>query len=174
MHMDTVGLSRGAADCSETNFTIISFGGAGEWLRVFVSKPSENDREDVLQQERSSCDKADKFIFRYVFSHNRRTEQDSGGFCLYSNMPTWSSQRGGRSFANRGPCICGTGHTESHFSLEVKLMNHGQVLHSIHIDEEICLQSLWISLMLFWAIVHDKHLNSVYKMAHKSITWIYK
>lgn len=27
MHMDTVGLSRGAADCSETNFTIISFGG---------------------------------------------------------------------------------------------------------------------------------------------------
>lgn len=27
MHMDTVGLSRGAPDCSETNFTIISFGG---------------------------------------------------------------------------------------------------------------------------------------------------
>lgn len=29
MHTDTVGLSRGAPDCSETNFTIISFG-AGE------------------------------------------------------------------------------------------------------------------------------------------------
>lgn len=53
-------------------------------------------------------------------------------------------------------------------------MNHGQVLHSIHIYEEIRLQSLWISLMLFWAIVHDNHLNSVYKMAHKSIAWIYK
>lgn len=41
------------------------------------------------------------------------------------------------SFAHRGPCICGAGHTESHFSLKVKLMNHGKVLHSIHIDEEI-------------------------------------
>lgn len=28
MHMDTVGLSRGAPDCAETNFTIISFAGA--------------------------------------------------------------------------------------------------------------------------------------------------
>lgn len=27
MHMDTVGLSGGSPDCSETNFTIISFGG---------------------------------------------------------------------------------------------------------------------------------------------------
>ena len=42
MHMDTVGLSRGAPDCSETNFTIISFGG-GEWLRAFIYQISEND-----------------------------------------------------------------------------------------------------------------------------------
>lgn len=33
---------------------------------MFVSKPSENDREEVLQQERSSCDKANKFIFRFI------------------------------------------------------------------------------------------------------------
>lgn len=42
---------------------------------MFVSKPSENEREEVLQQERSSCDKADKFIFLFIFPYNRRTEQ---------------------------------------------------------------------------------------------------
>lgn len=31
----------------------------------------------------------------------------------------------------------GVGLTKSHFSPKVKLMNHGKVLHSIHIDEEI-------------------------------------
>lgn len=48
MHMDTVGLSRGAADCSETNFTIISFGG-GERLRVFIYQISENDKLHKLR-----------------------------------------------------------------------------------------------------------------------------
>lgn len=43
MHMDMVGLSRGAADCSETNFTIISLGGGGE----FVHQPSENDSKEA-------------------------------------------------------------------------------------------------------------------------------
>lgn len=36
MHMDTVGLSRGAADCSETNFTIISFGGGESAQSVYL------------------------------------------------------------------------------------------------------------------------------------------
>lgn len=48
MHMDTVGLSRGAADCSETNFTIISFGG-GERLKVFIYQISENDKLHQLR-----------------------------------------------------------------------------------------------------------------------------
>lgn len=48
MHMDTVGLSRGAADCSETNFTIISFG-AGERLGVFIYQISENDKLQELR-----------------------------------------------------------------------------------------------------------------------------
>lgn len=167
MHMDTVGLSRGAADCSETNFTIISFGG-GERLRVFVYQPSENDGEDVWQSERQSWDESKNFVL--LFSCLR------GGTCDCCVMfPLEYRPIGGCwGVANRGPCICGTGHTERHFSPEVKLMNHGQVLHSIHIDEEIFLQSLWISLMQFWAIVHDKHLNCVYKMAHKSIAWTYK
>lgn len=59
MHMDTVGLSRGAADCSETNFTIISFGG-GERLRVFIYQISENDKLHELRggsrrDERALC-----------------------------------------------------------------------------------------------------------------------
>lgn len=54
MHMDTVGLSRGAADCSETNFTIISFGG-GERLRVFIYQISENDKSRE-QRRRSRKD----------------------------------------------------------------------------------------------------------------------
>lgn len=48
MHMDTVGLSRGAADCSETNFTIISFGG-GERLRAFIYQIWENDKWHELR-----------------------------------------------------------------------------------------------------------------------------
>lgn len=52
MHMDTVGLSRGAPDCSETNFTIISFGG-GEWLRLLIYQISENDKFHKLRGE--SC-----------------------------------------------------------------------------------------------------------------------
>lgn len=41
---------------------------------MFVSKPSENDWEEVLQQERSGCHKAGKFIFPFIFPYNRRTE----------------------------------------------------------------------------------------------------
>lgn len=172
MHMDTVGLSRGAADCSETNFTIISFGGGGETEGVcfpaFRKWQGGSFTAGALKFQQSR-----PFVFFFLFPYNRRTQQDQLGTITALICPR-EIAGGWWSFANRRPCICGTGHTESHFSLEVKLMNHVQVLHSIHIDEEICLQSLWISLMLFWAIVHDKHLNSVYKMAHKSVAWIYK
>lgn len=75
---------------------------------------------------------------------------------------------------HRGPRARGAGHTHSHFSLEVKLMAHGQVLHSIHIDEEIYLQSRRIDLMLLWAIVHNKHVNCVYEMEYKSVAQIRK
>lgn len=108
-------------------------------------------------------------------------------FCIKEELNVWLLANGstvisaykiarrGGSFANRGLRIRCTGHTENHFSPKVKLMNHGKVLHSICIDEEIFFcKSLWISLMLFRAIVHDKHLNCIYKMAHKSIAWISK
>lgn len=43
MHMDTVGLSRGAPDCSETNFTIISFV-VVVWVTECIYQISENDK----------------------------------------------------------------------------------------------------------------------------------
>lgn len=82
--MNTVGLSRGAADCSETNFTIISFGG-GEWLRLFVYQPSEDDSEEALQSERWSCDKANKFRLLHIFLY-KRTKQMIVGKWFYCNI----------------------------------------------------------------------------------------
>lgn len=124
------------------------------------------DETDLRFQYRKQNVRSNKLWFQNFSSPN--TKQDINILSNNHNDIDVSNKivRGGRSFVYGGPCAWG--HTESHFSLEVKLMNRGQVLHSIHIDEEILLQSLWINLMLFWAIVHYKHVNCVYEMAYKS------
>lgn len=69
---------------------------------MFVSKPSENDREEVLQRERSSCDKADEFIFHFIFPDNRRTEQDSVASVSTLICPREIAREGGDHLQTEG------------------------------------------------------------------------
>lgn len=70
MHMDTVGLSRGAPDCSETNFTIISFG-VGECL--FTRSQKMTSSTNVVEEAVKIKDRSAFSLQKTVKSFDSKT-----------------------------------------------------------------------------------------------------